>query len=382
MITLRHAAAALAALPILVACDDTSAPRNPESRALKRVDAAAHLISHDYPSIQFPSGIANDGIPGNLYVSTVTGFRETHIIDPTTNTIVGTQPGSANPRDIVWAWGRGFFHSDEARYVQLNTFSGPIQEPIPWRGGGIAHWRDTLYVGDQDTDSILVMTWSTFPFPHLIVRKFPTPTRNEGLVADTTDVIASTATLWSIGQTDGFMTEIDLQGNFIRRCNTPYTPGPFGLGGITLLRDTFFLAYPIGGDPFAGTRVTRIARSELVCGGVADTIDIEPRHVQNRVNPRSGGTVDVAVLSNSLRDARTLITATVRFGRTGTEASPLSATITDVNGDGDLDVVFEFRTSHTGIVCGDTSARLRAIATSGPAFDASDSIVTIGCGRP
>ena len=382
MITLRHAAATLAALPILVACDDTSAPRNPEARALKRVAADARIISHDYPSIQYPSGIANDGIPGYLYVSTLTGARDTYIIDPATSTIIGTQPGSPNPRDIVWAWGRGILHSDMGRFVQLNTFTTPVQEPIAWRGGGIAHWRDTLFVGDLDSDSILVMHWPPFAAARTIVRKFPTPTRNEGLVADSTDVIASTTTLWSISPFNGVMTEIDVLGNLIRQCNTPYNPGPNGLGGITLMRDTFFIAHPIGGVATAGTTILRIARSDLVCSIAADTIDIRPGQFPNRVNPGSGGPVEVAVLSNSLRDARTLMPVTVRFGRTGTEAPPMSFTITDVNGDGLLDVSYRFQIRATGILCGDTSGRLRASTTTGLPFDASDSILTTGCGRP
>jgi hypothetical protein len=63
-------------------------------------------------------------------------------------------------------------------------------------------------------------------------------------------------------------------------------------------------------------------------------------------------------------------------------ASPISATITDANGDGVLDVVYRFRIRDTGIACGDPSGRLKAASTTGIPFDASDSILTIGCGRP
>jgi hypothetical protein len=363
---------------LLAACSDATVPS--PAAGIRRFDGPdASLISHDFPTIQFPSGIANDGF-NTFYISTLSGTRPTYLITSPSYTISGTQPGSANPRDVVWAWGRGLFYSDIGRYVELTQFTTPVQEPIFWRGGGIAHWRDSLYVGDVDTDSILVMPWPVFPgAPHPIIRKFPTPTRNEGLVADTTAAIPSIATLWSIGMTDGWMTEIDLQGNFIRRCNTPYTPGPFGLGGITLLRDTFFLAYPIGGDPFAGTRLTAIAKDELVCA-VPDSIDIEPGRFPNRVNPRAGGFIEVAVLSTPDRDATTIIPASVRFGPSG--AAPVRRSVVNLNGDTDLDVVFTFRIRDTGISCGDTSARLRASATSGPEFDASDSILTTGCGRP
>jgi hypothetical protein len=378
------ALAALAALATLAACSDTVTP-TPAARGIERVDATARLVTHDFPGIQFPSGIANDGnFPtGSLYISTLIGARETYKIDPTSNTVTAVLPTGGNPRDIVWALHRGLIVSDMGNEVRMGVggFGSPTSIPIPWRGGGIAHWRDTLYVGDLDTDSILVIP-ILLGFPSFIVRKFPTPTRNEGLVIDSTDVISSTATLWSISPFDNWMTEIDLQGNFIRRCSIPYIPGPFGLGGVTILRDSFFVAHPTGGDPFAGTTITRIARHELLCAiPGADSVDIEPRKFPNKVNPGSGKKIEVAVFTTPGRDATTLIPATVRFGRTGTEAPTLSTTITDVDGDGDLDVVFEFRTSATGILCGDTSARLRALATSGAPFDASDSIVTIGCGR-
>jgi len=49
--------------------------------------------------------------------------------------------------------------------------------------------------------------------------------------------------------------------------------------------------------------------------------------------------------------------------------------------DGDIDAVFEFRTRATGILCGDTEARLTAMASTGPPFSAVGPIQTIGC-RP
>lgn len=368
---------ALGFVAVLAACSDAPTV-SPEAGGIRRVnDRNANIISHDHPGILGPTGIANDGLL-TLYVSTTSG--NTFVIDMTTNHTTGIQPGSRHPRDIVWAWGRGVFHSDEDRFVQLDQFGTPIVESIPWAGGGIAHWRDSLYVGARDSDSILVMTWSTFSFlPRTIVRKFETPTRNEGLVADTTETVPSFATLWSVGQTDGWLTEIDLEGNFIRRCNTPYTPGPMGLGGVTLLRDTFFLAYPIGGDPLAGTRITAIPKDELDCAA-PDSIDIEPGRFPNRVNLRAGGRIEVVAIATPERDVTTLNLATARFGPGNAE--PDSYTFRDVDRDGDIDAVFLFRIRETGLSCGDTSARLLVQRHLGPAFDASDSIVTTGCGRP
>lgn len=51
----------------------------------------------------------------------------------------------------------------------------------------------------------------------------------------------------------------------------------------------------------------------------------------------------------------------------------------DVYGDGDNDLVFQFRTQQAGIACGDTSATLTGKTLSGQPIQASDSISTAGC---
>ena len=382
--------APLAVALALAACDDPSSPSSPSAPAAELSvpwDGIASLVTHNFPAIQFGSGITNDSF--QWYVSTLSGFRPTYIIDPATSMITGTTPGSANPRDLVWMWPTSLAYSDEGRFIEIrSTFSGAVTDvvPIPWRGGGIARWRDTLYVGNQDADSILVIHYSTlFPgAPHPVIRKFPTPMRPEGLVIDSTPVVPSTATLWGVTPFDKYLYNIDLLGNLIQKCAIPYDPGPFGLGGVSIHRDSFLVAHPTGGDPLLGTTIHRIDRSELVCFAPStyrDTIDIEPGRFPNRINPRSGAPVQVAVLTTPARDASTLVFATVRFGRTGTEAAPLSSTLVDVDGDGDIDALFRFRSNATGILCGDVTARLTANATVGPPFDASDLIQTFGC-RP
>ena len=371
----------LAAL-VLVACDETPAPTSTPRAA--RVDATANVISQNFP-ITWPTGIANDA--NSLFISTEEPFRTTYLIDPTIPAITGTLPGAFNPRDVVWGWPEWLFLSDVDNFVSVrSTFSGIRDSlPIPWRGGGIARWRDSLYVGNLDADSLLVLYFAPFwsgPVPHPVIRKFAIPVRPEGLVADTSVIFGGTATLWAITPFDSWMTEFDLQGNFIRRCNTPYNPGPFGLGGITLLRDTFYIAHPQGGDPTLGTTIIRIARSDLVCVSTlaGDTIDIDPGHLPNRVNPRGNATIKVAAITTPSRDARTLIPSSVRFGHLGVEAPEIGFTIRDVDGDGDLAVVFEFKVRATGILCGDTAARLTATASVGPPFSGADAIQTLGCG--
>jgi hypothetical protein len=108
-------------------------------------------------------------------------------------------------------------------------------------------------------------------------------------------------------------------------------------------------------------------------------IDIRPVGDGNRINPRSNGTLRVAVLSSANFDATEIDPASVRFGRTGTEATPVRFALRDVNGDGNTEAVFRFRIRQTGIACGDTSASLTGRTIGGAHITGSDAIRTVGC---
>lgn len=108
-------------------------------------------------------------------------------------------------------------------------------------------------------------------------------------------------------------------------------------------------------------------------------IDIKPGGSANRVNPGSQGEIRVAVLTRDGFDAAAVDPATVRFGRTGTEAAPVHFALNDVDGDGNTDLVLRFRIQQTGISCGDTSASLTGRTFGGQAISGSDSIRTVGC---
>jgi hypothetical protein len=114
-------------------------------------------------------------------------------------------------------------------------------------------------------------------------------------------------------------------------------------------------------------------------GQTAVQIDIRPEDDENRINPRSNGTLRVAVLTSANFDATEIDPATVRFGRTGTEAAPVHFALRDVNGDGNTDAVFRFRNRQTGIACGDTSASLTGRTLGGAQISGSDAIRTAGC---
>lgn len=113
-------------------------------------------------------------------------------------------------------------------------------------------------------------------------------------------------------------------------------------------------------------------------------IDVRPRKSPNRINSRSHGVVKVAILSRPGFNATDVDPSTVRFGRAGTEASPRSAKIDDVNRDRVGDLVLKFRISQTGLQCGDTTALLYGKTFGGQSIAGSDTVVVTGCrsGRP
>ena len=109
------------------------------------------------------------------------------------------------------------------------------------------------------------------------------------------------------------------------------------------------------------------------------TIDIKPDGLPNSINPRSKGVIPVAVLTTETFDATTIEWSTVRFGASGSEAAAVHYAMADVDGDGDTDMLFHFRTQEGGIACGDTTASLTAQTFDSQMVAGSDSVNTVGC---
>ena len=108
------------------------------------------------------------------------------------------------------------------------------------------------------------------------------------------------------------------------------------------------------------------------------TVDIKPDRALNTVNPRNNEVIPVAVLGSIDLDATQVDPATVTFGVDGAQPAP-GAKIEDVDMDGFMDVLFEFETQDTGIVCGDTEVTLDGELFDGTTISGTDTIETIGC---
>ena len=110
-------------------------------------------------------------------------------------------------------------------------------------------------------------------------------------------------------------------------------------------------------------------------------IDIKPGSDPNNINCKNqNGMIPVAILTTNTFDATTVDPLTVRFGRTGTEASEAhnKGHSEDADGDGDLDMVLHFRFGNTGIQCGDSEAILTGQTNDGKQIRGSDAIQTVG----
>ena len=114
-------------------------------------------------------------------------------------------------------------------------------------------------------------------------------------------------------------------------------------------------------------------------------IDIEPKRFPNKLNIKSNGFVEVAILTTSVADgdaadfdAWEVAEDTVVFGPL--EASPHGfAKAVDVDRDGDLDMSLRFRIRASGLSCGTTSATLSGETFTGEVVEGTDSVAPHGC---
>ena len=108
------------------------------------------------------------------------------------------------------------------------------------------------------------------------------------------------------------------------------------------------------------------------------SIDIKPGSDPNSINVNSEGVIPVAILSTASFDASRVLVSSVMFGPDG--AAPVHrGHIEDVNGDAVLDLVLHFKTTDTGIACGDSSAALTGQTIGGQAVRGADSVRPVPC---
>src|SRR5436190_1879963 len=94
--------------------------------------------------------------------------------------------------------------------------------------------------------------------------------------------------------------------------------------------------------------------------------------VRSTINPRSKGVIPVVIFTTATFDATTVDPSTVRFGPGNASEAHGTGHISDVDGDGDLDLMLHFRTQDAAIPCGATSATLTGQTFSAQAIQGTD----------
>jgi hypothetical protein len=377
MMTNRRYIIALGSILVVLGCNDS---RDTTSPLVARATPRASLVvpdSFNLP-IPFPTGLTYGPTLApapRFWLSTgfgTAGLRETHVIDRATRADVGDIPTGGNPRDLSYSYlssGESLFFADVDSNVYQRDLSGALVNSfhIPWRGGAIAAFRDTLYIGDQDSPRMIVKNQAG-----LTVRTFIAGLRAEGMVYDSTS-----NTLWVVTLFDSYIYEMDVLGNVLRKCDSPYHPGPYGLGGIADVGDSLFIAQAQNEDPFEGTTIFVVSKQYLNCAAsppVPVSLSIKAAGDENRINLKSGGTLRVAILSSETFDAANVDISSLRFGHSGNEAAALDASMKNVNGNARRDLLVEFNLGGSGIACGDLSAVLSGKLSTGTEIRGADAI--------
>ena len=135
------------------------------------------------------------------------------------------------------------------------------------------------------------------------------------------------------------------------------------------------------GSPSLSTTATVTISLTDVAEILTVNIDVVPGDSTNTI--RLAKRFDVAILSTSSFDARTVDVDSVRFGKLGTENSgvrtgrnqQITYSYRDVNGDGRQDLVIQIEPDDTGLRVGDTQAKLSGLLTNGKKIAATSAVV-------
>jgi len=108
----------------------------------------------------------------------------------------------------------------------------------------------------------------------------------------------------------------------------------------------------------------------IVIPPISVDVDIKPGSYPNSINLGSKGVVPVAVLTTVDFDASTVDPETVEFAG----ASPVRWVMEDVDDDGDMDMLFFFKTQGLGLTAASTEATLTGATVGGQPIEGTDTV--------
>jgi len=115
----------------------------------------------------------------------------------------------------------------------------------------------------------------------------------------------------------------------------------------------------------------------LVSPVIEVDIDIKPGSDPNSINLKSKGVVPVAVLTTDDFDASNVDPSTVKFAG----AAPVRWTMEDVDGDGDMDMLFHFKTQELDLDENSTEATLSGETIDGTPIEGTDTVNIVPKGK-
>jgi hypothetical protein len=157
------------------------------------------------------------------------------------------------------------------------------------------------------------------------------------------------------------------------------------------------LSFPDGRDSPTRTSLALDRQATIRAGGcggsgetetqeINPTIDVKPGSDPAPINPRSNGTIPVAVLTPSALDPDQVNVDSVLFGPAdvvnggGGASAAHGGHVEDVDGNSDADLLVHFSTESAGFDDDDSVAKLVGETTDGTQFSATDSIRIVGNG--
>jgi len=152
--------------------------------------------------------------------------------------------------------------------------------------------------------------------------------------------------------------------------------GVAGSGGGEFLFPFFVAVDTIGNVFVSDTLNNRVQKFSF--GRPIDVV-LKPGGGAPTVNLRSNGLLSVSVLSDASFDATGLNALTIRLGPAQAGIFHAQGHTSDLDGDGDLDLLLHFRIPELGVACGDTSMAFSAMTFAGDLVVSTVSIVTSGC---